>query len=215
MNRKEVYKIWASFAKKWTDWIRPVPFINIDNVTNSEFIDYSIPNIFYLDKLSNDVAVIVDINGVDSVKEGIALAILGFRPIPIFNGTSELEGCRAVTNNNIVSIMLKWGASILKDINMGDDNSPVFLLDSNRLNRYKIDRSLFDNSWDVYPQDLPSGEYFLKNGITKIVVRSEFVHKDLEKILYAYQVSGLKILFTNGFEEPKEVRIKKVKNIDF
>ena len=27
MNAKEVYKLWAPFNKKWTDWVRPVPFI--------------------------------------------------------------------------------------------------------------------------------------------------------------------------------------------
>lgn len=214
MDRKEVYKIWAPANKKWVDWVRPVPFINIDTY-NNEFIDYCIPNIFYVNEMVNDIAIIVDIDGVESVKEGIALSKLGFRPIPIFNGTNELSGCRAVTNNSIVGFMLKWGALILKEVKIEDDSSPAFLLDSNRLNRYKVDRSLFDNSWDVYPQDLPSGEYFIKNGITKILVRSECIHKDLEKILYTYQNAGLKILFTNGFEEPREVRIKKIKNLDF
>ena len=35
----------------------------------------------------------------------------------------------------------------------------------------KIDISIFDNSWDVYHQDLPTAEYFLNNGIKNIVVK--------------------------------------------
>ena len=27
MTNKECYRIWAPIGKKWTDWVRPVPFI--------------------------------------------------------------------------------------------------------------------------------------------------------------------------------------------
>ena len=91
---------------------------------------------------------------------------------------------------------------------------PVFLLDENRLNRYKIDSSVFDNSWDVYYQDLPSSKYFLNNCIDKILVRANKINKDLSKILFDYQKNNIKILFTNGFEPIKEIKIKKIKYIN-
>lgn len=87
----------------------------------------------------------------------------------------------------------------------------LFLLDRNRLNRYKIDPSIFDNSWDIYPQDIPSPDYFLQNGITKIVVRGNQLSRDLKKVLYPYQKKNIKILFTNGYEEAREIKIKKIK----
>lgn len=212
MTGKEVYKKWAPTGKRWVDWVRPVPFIGIDNPYQVyEIIDDSIPKIFYINNLSKDTAIIIDIEGVDSIKEGIALAHLGYRPIPIFNGTNPSIGVSSTTNNAMIEPLLVWGALELEKIVLEEDVPPVFLLDRNRLNRYKIDPSIFDNSWDIYPQDIPSPDYFLQNGITKIVVRGNQLSRDLKKVLYPYQKKNIKILFTNGYEEAREIKIKKIK----
>lgn len=210
MTNKEIYKIWAPDKKRWVDWVRPVPFINIDDSSSrKEFIDYRIPSINYLKEVLNDTALIIDIPGIDSIKEGIALAKLGYRPIPIFNGTNPPIGTISTTNNQIIKPLLIWGAFELKNIKLKNDAPPVFLLDQNRLNRYKINNGIFDNSWDIYDGDLPSPKYLLENGINKIIVRSNFQAKDLRKILYKWQKNNIKIFFTNGYEEPKEVKLKK------
>lgn len=210
MTNKEIYKIWAPDKKRWVDWVRPVPFINIDDSSSrKEFIDYRIPSINYLKEVLNDTALIIDIPGIDSIKEGIALAKLGYRPIPIFNGTDPPIGTISTTNNQIIKPLLIWGAFELKNIKLKNDAPPVFLLDQNRLNRYKINNGIFDNSWDIYDGDLPSPKYFLENGINKIIVRSNFQAKDLRKILYKWQKNNIKIFFTNGYEEPKELKLKK------
>ena len=210
MTNKEIYKIWAPDKKRWVDWVRPVPFINIDDSSSrKEFIDYRIPSINYLKEVLNDTALIIDIPGIDSIKEGIALAKLGYRPIPIFNGTDPPIGTISTTNNQIIKPLLIWGAFELKNIKLKNDAPPVFLLDQNRLNRYKINNGIFDNSWDIYDGDLPSPKYLLENGINKIIVRSNFQAKDLRKILYKWQKNNIKIFFTDGYEEPKELKLKK------
>ena len=210
MTNKEIYKIWAPDKKRWVDWVRPVPFINIDDSSSrKEFIDYRIPSINYLKEVLNDTALIIDIPGIDSIKEGIALAKLGYRPIPIFNGTNPPIGTISTTNNQIIKPLFIWGAFELKNIKLKNDAPPVFLLDQNRLNRYKINNGIFDNSWDIYDGDLPSPKYLLENGINKIIVRSNFQAKDLQKILYKWQKNNIKIFFTNGYEEPKELKLKK------
>ena len=210
MTNKEIYKIWAPDKKRWVDWVRPVPFINIDDSSSrKEFIDYRIPSINYLKEVLNDTALIIDIPGIDSIKEGIALAKLGYRPIPIFNGTDPPIGTISTTNNQIIKPLLIWGAFELKNIKLKNDAPPVFLLDQNRLNRYKINNGIFDNSWDIYDGDLPSPKYLLENGINKIIVRSNFQAKDLRKILYKWQKNNIKIFVTNGYEEPKELKLKK------
>lgn len=212
MHRKEIYKIWAPRNIKWTDWIRPVPFIGIDKPKQrGEFINYEIPKIYYIDKHKKNTAIIVDIVGVNSIKEGISLAKIGYRPIPVFNGTNPNINTKAVTDNEIIEPLLVWGAEELKKIEIKENANPVFLLDLNRLNRYKISDSLFDNSYDIYDQDLPSAKFFLDNGIDTIIVRSEKIEKDLNKVLYNYEQSKIKILLTNGFETPKEIKLKKVK----
>ena len=214
--RKEIYRLWAPFESKWTNWVRPVPFIGIDEFKEIyEFIDYTLPSIRYLDEVLKDTAIIIDIQGVNSIKEGIVLTKIGYRPIPIFNGTNPTLGSISTTNNSIIEPLLVWGAMQLKEIKLDVDAPPVFLLDSNRLNRYKSNRSVFDNSWDIYPQDIPTYKYFLENGITKIIVRGERLQNDLEKVLYKYQKNGIKILFTNGYEEPREIKLRRPKMKEF
>ena len=89
--------------------------------------------------------------------------------------------------------------------------SPVFLLDSNRMHRHKAEISLFDNSWDIYEQDIPTAEYFLNSGITKIIVSGRIINRDLNKILYNFQKKGIEIFFTNGYEEVEKVKLRKIR----
>lgn len=210
MTVKEIYKIWAPFGKKWVDWVRPVPFVEMNYYTKMyNYSEFTIPFVEYTDGTSEDTAFLVDLPGMESVKEGLALAQLGFRPIPIFNGTAEQNGARATTDNQSVSLALALGAEILKEMEIKEDAMPAFLTDKNRLQRYKMDVSVFDNSWDVYHQDLPSAEYLWENGVRKLVVVSESVAKDLKKILYVYQKKNIEIYLTNRYEAIKKVRIRK------
>ena len=78
MNSKKIYQIWAPYGKAWVDWVRPVPFINIsNNLPHHEAINYTIPKLNYIHNIEKNTALIIDINGIDSIKEGIALAIIG------------------------------------------------------------------------------------------------------------------------------------------
>ena len=83
------------------------------------------------------------------------------------------------------------------------------------MNRYKFDSSVFDNSWDIYAQDLPSAEFLIKNDIEKVLIISNIIREDLRKILYKYQKKGIKVFLKKEYELPKLVKIKKPKqNID-
>lgn len=214
MTGKEVYKIWAPSNARWTDWVRPVPFVQIDDEDFKIYktVDFSIPKINYISELMKDTAIIVDLPEHYSINEGIALAKMGYRPVPVFNGTAQTKGSKATVDNHAVEAGLIFGGIELQKIELKQDAPPVFLTDSNRLNRHKLDISIFDNSWDLYHQDLPSAEYFLSNGITKIIVRGNIFGKDLNKILYRHQEKGMKIYFTEGYEKPNEIELKKIKD---
>lgn len=210
MTNKDIYKIWAPKGARWVDWVRPVPFIGIGKKAKIyEVGDFSIPNITYINQMQKDMAIIVDLDENNSIKEGLALAKLGYRPIPIYNGTSAQEGAMATVNNDAIQIGLIKGAAKLEKIKIDKNAPPVFLLDSNRMNQYKMNESVFDNSWDIYHQDLPTSEYFLKNGINKILIVGNVFQKDLKKILYKFQKENIKILFTTRQEEIKEVHISR------
>ena len=208
MTVKEIYKVWAPYGKKWVDWVRPVPFVEMEHYSKQyTYSDFSIPTVPYIDESTADTAILVDLPGMESVKEGLALSGKGFRPIPIFNGTAEQQGSRATVDNQSAGIALLLGAPILDEAKLKEDAPPAFLTDRNRLQRFKMDVSVFDNSWDVYSQDLPSAEYLLNNGIQRVIVVSQNIARDLKKILYDYQKKGIVIYLTNRYEEPKKVRI--------
>ena len=198
MTNKEIYMIWAPYGKKWVGWVRPVPFVAMNYCSKIyAHTNYYIPTVDYLDDRFENAAVIVDLPGTESVMEGLALAKHGYRPVPIYNGTLEQLGAKATVDNQSVSMALIWGAYKLREIEIKDGALPAFLTDSNRMNRFKMNASVFDNSWDVYPQDVPSAEYFLNNNIHKVIVIGEKVSKDLKKILYKFQEKKIEIYLLN------------------
>ena len=211
MTGKDLFKIWAPIGAKWVNWVRPVPFINInEQFEGYESGEFVIPKINYMSKVKLNTAIIVDLPGNTSIKEGLAIAKFGFRPVPIYNGIDEQEGAMATVDNKIVKIGLIKGALELKKMQFDKDAPPVFLLDSNRMNRYKINPSVFDNSWDIYAQDIPSAEYFLKNDIRNIIIRGNCIQKDLKKVLYPFQKKGINIFLIDRYENLERVKLKKV-----
>ena len=212
MTNKDIFKIWSPPNAKWTNWVRPVPFITInDKLKLYNNVDFNIHKINYITTTDKHIGIIVDLPDISSIKEGIALAKLGYRPIPIFNGTDEQTASIGNVDNTLIKVGLIKGALELKNITLDNNAPPAFLIDTNRLNRVKNNPYVFDNSWDVYTQDLPSAEYLLNNGIKNILIVSESIQKDLAKILYKYKKSSLNILFSNGYDSPKKIKIKKYK----
>ena len=210
MTDKEIYDIWAPKGKKWTDWVRPVPFLGMHEHSKKYAYSQSlIPVTSFAGMDISDIAVIVDLPGADSVRVAISLAKEGFRPIPIFNGTLEPQGARATVDNHTVGDALYALAKQLMQIPIKEDAPPAFLADENRLLRYKMEEGLFDNSWDVYPQDLPSAQYLIENGINKVVILGNGVSKDIKKIVYGYQKKGLVIFWTDGYDVPKRIKVRK------
>ncbi len=210
MTVKEIYRIWAPSGRKWVDWVRPVSFAMLgEHSRQYSFLELTIPRINPLPQAYADAAIIVDLPGDESVEEGIALAGIGYRPIPIYNGTIEQAGARATVDNHSVGVALCRGAEKLREMEISNDALPAFLTDSNRMNRFKMEAELFDNSWDVYAQDLPTAEYFLNEGIHKIIVVSDDISKDLKKILYEFQKKKIDIYLTRRYDMIKKVRIHK------
>ena len=157
MNKKQIYNIWAPSTSKWSNWVKPIAFTTLDsNQKIYEIINYNIPKINYLDKYLENTIIIIDTKADNAIKEAIALANIGYRPIPLFNGTNAPLNATATCNNYLIAPYLIWGAKQLTKIKIKKDANPVFILDINRLNRKKINKTIFDNSWDIYDQDLPS-----------------------------------------------------------
>lgn len=209
MTGKEVYKIYAPIGAKWTEWVRPVPFVAIDTYNRKCDKNWTDRKIMFIEEYKSDTSIFVDLPGRESIELGIALAHIGYRPIPIFNGVDEQRGSQATTDTYLVESSLINGAEKLKDIELRNDVNPAFLLDSFRTNRYRAKESIFDNSWDLYGQDIPSLEYFKKNSISKIIVVGSKIQNDLRKIFFKFQDEGIEFYLTDGYLPAKKVILKK------
>ena len=209
MRGKEIYKIYAPNGAKWTDWVRPVPFVAIDTYNRKPIADWMERKAMFLKNYQQDTAIFVDLPGKESIELSIDLAYKGYRPIPIFNGTDEQPGSQATTDTYLIESCLINGSEKLKNIKLDNNANPAFLLDSYRTNRYRAKESIFDNSWDLYKQDIPSAEYFKQNGITKIIIVGDEIQRDLKKIFLKFQEKGIDIYLTDGYTFPQKVKLTK------
>lgn len=209
MIGKEIYKIFAPADAKWGEWVRPVPFIAIDTYNRTPAIDWQDRKAIFIENYQSDTAIFIDLPGKEAIELSIDLAYKGYRPIPLFNGTDEQNGAQATTDTYLIESSLINGAKKLKDIHLKNDANPAFLLDYFRTNRYRAKESIFDNSWDLYKQDIPSAQYFKGNGINKIIIVSKEIQKDLKKIFLNFQDNDIKLYFTEGYLPAKNIVLHK------
>ena len=230
MTNIEAYKIWAPDNALWTEWVKTVLFANMKN-SNSESFMLKIQNINWLNRLEQNTAVIVDLPGEKSVEESLALAYMGYRPVPLYNGI-----CAQEANNNMIvdvnnlSQALYAGAEQLSSINIKNEAPPVFMLDSRRMKAWSKSPGMYDNRWCIFPQDMPSAAFLKKHNIDRVIVRTELtqtffakafyednIQQDLSHVLYRYQEAGIKIQIScagnlvarNGNDEVKDITISK------
>ena len=185
-----VYKIWAPDDALWTQWAKPVLFMN---TSMSYYRIFEIPKINWISAANKNTMIIVDLPGISGVYESLALARLGYRPVPLYNGVDGPSGSFEIINVRGIVAEISAGANMLAQLSIRPDAPPAFMLDSNRMKgRGKTPRT-YDNRWCVFPQDMPSASFLLKNSIDRIIVRSEFIQNDLSHILCRYQEQGIKI----------------------
>ncbi len=209
MKGREIYKIYAPWGAKWIEWVRPVPFVAIDTYSRMPISNWVNRKANFLEHYQQDTAIFIDLPGGESIELSIDLACMGYRPIPLFNGTDEQQNSQAVIDTYLVERYLINGAEELKNIPLKNDANPAFLLDNFRIYRYRARESIFDNSWDLYHQDIPSLEYFKQSGITKIIIVGKAVEEDLKKIFLKFQDAGVEFFLTDGYLAPQKVILKK------
>ena len=229
MTNIEAYKIWAPDNTLWTEWVKTVLFANMKNQDSESFM-LKIHNINWLNKFENNTAIIVDLPGEKSVEESLALAYMGYRPVPLYNGICAHNLTNMIIDVTNLSKALYTGAEQLSSINIKKDAPPVFMLDSRRMKAWSKNPGMYDNRWCVFAQDMPSVSFLIKQNINKIIIRTELtqtffaktfyednIQQDLSHILYRYQEAGIKIQLScagnlaerSGNNEVKDITISK------
>ena len=203
------YSIWSPEGGLWTVWVKPVLFSGI--MATEGFSAADIPKTSPL-TVEKSTMVILDLPGKDGVCQGLALAKAGFRPVPLYNGVAGPSRFVEAVETKDITAALFGGAKILDALDLPADAPPVFMLDSNRMQGFRKSPGKFDNRWCVFPQDMPSAAFLLKNNINKVIVwtdkKQDYIQKDLTHILYHYQEKGIGIChYCNDVK--KDIKILK------
>jgi len=191
----DAYKIWAPPGKIWSNWAKPVMFANTPKSNGKEI---KLPDKSIIAQVDNKVAIIIDLPGVSGVEEGLALASIGYRPVPLYNGVSAGEAGETSVPTEQLSYALIEGAKLLETMEIKDDAPPVFLLDSNRSGIGGAKTNVYDNRWNVFYNDFPTEVQLSNAGIKQIIVFADRQMDDLLEVLCKYKENGLEIFFTDG-----------------
>lgn len=201
----EIYKIWAPENSVWAQWAKPVLFMHqfVSWNTKMEF-----PSLTWTVAAANpQTMIILDLPGERGVVEGIGLAKLGYRPVPLYNGVNGPMS-NLVKVDQIVRALFQ-GADDLISCSIPQNAPPVFLLDSNRMSGFGKRPGCYDNRWCVFPQDMPSASFLINQGIKRILLRSEWIQNDLTHILRRYQDGGIEIYLSKEGEHEEKVNVVK------
>ena len=123
------FAVWAPDTVFWSQWAKPVVFASSSGLSTEptvvvpELTTPGIPGVF------DQSAIVVDLPGGQSVLTGLALAARGFRPVPLFNGTS---GPNPIVPMQPIENALGAGVEVLRRLAIAPDASPAFLLDADR-----------------------------------------------------------------------------------
>jgi len=210
----EAYKLWAPKDAQWTEWVKPVLFANMPRMVLGTL---DIPALGWISQMNRSAAIIVDLPGKEGTLEGMALARLGYRPVPLYNGVcvfGNAFGRVAVPSVDIVDALCNF-ANELPRLNIRPDAPPAFLLDSNRMKGACWLPGDYDNRWCVFPQDMPSAAYLMSKGLHSVIVRTGKIQNDLAHILHRYETQGMTVYMNDGTEQkritvPKPSRFKRL-----
>ena len=191
------FKCWAPDGAAWTEWAKPVPFSDMPPV-GSGALDLPAPA--WITRADPATAVIVDLPGGRGVAEGLALAKIGYRPVPLYNGVSATGRTpMLVPTREVVDALSAGAASIaLAGRALRPNAPPAFLLDANRMNDSGKRPGMYDNRWCVFPQDMPSASFLLGKGIKAVILRSDTARNDLKHVLQRYAERGIGIWLHDG-----------------
>jgi hypothetical protein len=196
MTRNEIFDAWAPPAATWSGWVKPAPFAHLPR-EQPPAVDTVAPDLSpWIPLPAVKSAIVVDLPGVLSVHWGLALASIGYRPVPLFNAIPPPTfDAVAVVNVAPILAALQYGAEIRHSVALPADAPPAFLIDSDRQATHNPPLpGTFDNRSVVFITDFPSATRLASNGITKaLLIRDSAagLGDDLRLALQTWQKEGI------------------------
>jgi hypothetical protein len=226
MNKDEVFSIWAAEGSTWSRWVKPVLFAHIDLPGGDETPVGLGRDAGWAPAPEGMTALVLDLPGAHGVELGVALAVRGYRPVPLYNAIPAPFGEKApgrgssmagasVTVVNVIPIIraLQRGAEKLAKARLFPEAPPAFLLDANRRGAGARPRPRdFDNRAVCSTADFPSGEFLLAKGIARalLVERGHSPPQpDLAQVLRRWRAAGL-VLERVNLDDPLRMEVFEV-----
>jgi hypothetical protein len=218
LDRDQIYARWSADNARWSHWVKPVLFAHVSDPPQPgqeparpplqaeallgprEGDPYRAPS-----RSLRELAVIVDLPGALSVGAGLALAALGFQPVPLYNSVPAARSYEVALDMWPVVYALIAGAPSLQP--PSSDAPPAFLLDARRMTPTQVAR--FDNTSYCSWTDLPSAEVLRQSGIREVVFVGEGAPKwDLAVPLLRWQEAGIPLYRSSGVGERSPLTIR-------
>lgn len=194
MTSEECFEIWAPDDAAWSQWAKPVLFMQLPHDAGDAAVPPPLPDLFWVPDAGGHTGIVVDLPGAGSLRAGLALGRRGYRPVPLYNtsiGPSALVDCADIARG------LAADAPTVRALGLPRDAPPAFLLDANRLVPAVPPKpGAFDNRWIVFPQDFPSAAFLRARGVADVLLLHEgrTPGDDLAHVLLRWREGGIRIL---------------------
>jgi len=157
-----------------------------------------------------DVALIIDLPGIQSIRVGAWLTVHGFQPVPLYNGIPDPLG--VVELSSLMETLTDAAATLAEP---PDDAPPAFMLDSLRMGPgARLTPGKFDNRSICFASDLPSPKALWDAGIRRaVLVRNGLSAPaaDLAPILFTWKERNIQpLLLRADIDGPiKPLRVER------
>jgi hypothetical protein len=216
MTREEIFDAWAPPSAIWSAWVKPVMFSQVRRaIPQTEIVP---PNMNWTGAADGKTGMVLDLPGADAVGAALPLALMGYRPVPLYNGCPSPLGKAALVDVDAILAGLVAGVSHLLQVRLPENAPPVFLLDHNRRTAgCPALPGAFDNRSISLPTDFPSGNLMLSRGIRRIILvqaTAQLPQADLSHTLRRWQEAGIQILAKDldNAAEPYPIEVKRPGN---
>lgn len=208
LNKYEILSVWTPEQAPWSRWVKTVLFAFCDATLEISPARKPAPPLESIPVAGSSV-MIVDLPGEQGVLFGIALARLGYRPIPLYNAlpfplNEKILPAerRSQTTVDVATILatLCQETDTLRNIRLPAVAPPAFLLDADRrIARADPTAGIFDNRSVCFETDFPSADFLLSHGIGNAIVvqKGEDIAGDLAQVLLAWQGGGIHVQLRN------------------
>lgn len=194
MTRDAIFSFWAPAGAIWSPWVKPVLFATLPETASGSSPPQPVPNVSWAPPADGKTTIVVDLPGAMSVATGMALAGIGYRPVPLYN---SVPGPAPVLEMGAVAAEILRDTDRLRQTRLPLDAPPAFLLDSRRrLGERAPEPGMLDNRSVSLPTDFPSANLLISRGIRNCVLvqwNGGQPQADLAHTLRRWQAAGMEI----------------------